>query len=223
MSIREKFFVTVIDTDDDSEHQVEVEVERHKVERLDGEAMIDAAIDISIEARKKYAATLVDYDSFGSDSAYLDRIDKIADDRLTIGSLTKAGEMTPFLVDGVYSDDQLWSDRIDGVDAEDAAFSARWIMAVNEGARPKEFESFLDTMLDQKVFSCRPDPVSFDDLLEMIRTHVSTQPNAPDFVSSREALIEAIEKIDSSREAIRIAQDGIDNGLKAGRNDAPSP
>lgn len=216
MTYLEKFVVTVIDANDDSEHQVEVEAPRR-----DGSTMLDAAADIALDARKKYAATMVDYDSFGSDSAYLDRIDAIAD-RLTIVSLAKAGEMTPFLVEGFYSDEQAWSDRIDAVDAEDAEFSARWIMAANEGARPQDFESFLDAMLDQKVVSLRPDPVSFDELVEMVRSHVSTHPNALDFASSRETLIEALEKINAAREATRAAQKEADEKLRAER-EGPTP
>lgn len=215
----ERFTITIVDSLDGGEHQVEVEVERRGEETL-----LDAAISIAEAAKKQYAASQVDHANFGSDSAYLRQRDQIVD-RLTIGSFAKAGETTPFLVEALYSDDQSWFERIDAVDEEDANFSARWIMAANKGVGPEDgFDNLLNIMEEQTVLFCTPDPISFDEFVEMVRTHVSTQPNAPDFSSTREALIEALEKIDAARKATRAAQEvqkDVDERLGA-ENKRPS-
>lgn len=145
-------------------------------------------------------------------------------DRLKIDNFGKGGEKTFFLVDGLYSDKARWSDRIEAVDEEDAEFGARWIMSINEGVFPEgDLAGFIENLAEQEIFSCTPDPVAFDELVDMVRAHVAAfggdarslqNPDLgnPDLAATGGALIEALQKIDAAHAPMRPA-----------RGESPSP
>lgn len=98
--------------------------------------IMDNFEEIDLEARKKIASRVVDYDSFGSDSAYLDRIDEVAECYyLEFLSIEGAKDFL-FDVEGVYQDDQLWGETVSAINRDEARLHAKWIMASNSGVTP---------------------------------------------------------------------------------------
>ena len=60
------------------EHEVIIEVDHYTRENV-SEFFQENLREIRADAAKAVASRFVDYDSFGSDSAYLDRLDEVAD------------------------------------------------------------------------------------------------------------------------------------------------
>lgn len=139
---------------------------------VDGEGADVASIDDLIEivreevdtARKRAVGThIVDYDSFSSDSAYLDQVDIFAGQTVVVG-VSLAGEPASYGVLGRYDDGEEYADLATGVTAADAEFQVRWKMAEEQGATPAEFDDFLDAMIEIEIVRCEPGPISDDEL-----------------------------------------------------------
>ena len=134
------------------------------------DAMIEAVREASIEARKNVASRLVDYDSFGNDSAYLDRLDAVAEETLVVSVGLKDAPTVRYAVEGDYSDGGGdWSDWVEAANPTEAEFQAKWSMADNQGSDPKAFGDFLDTMDDIDITSVQPEPTTKDEYREALQ------------------------------------------------------
>lgn len=129
------------------------------------EQLSDAAVEIADAARKAVASRSVDYDSFSSDSAYLEALDARAREFYVV-DMAAPGAQTVFSVDGEYDGDPdhagRWGDQVSAASVGEAEFQARWIMAanasyydrqINEGAVDggKLFEKLVDRMDIQTI------------------------------------------------------------------------
>ncbi len=135
----------------------------------DADDFIEVVREALDEARKNAAgAHLVDYGSFGNDSAYLDRIDAVAAE-MRVVSVGMVGDKVRYAVSGDYSQEGDWADSVEAVTEAEAHFQARWTMALNEGATLAPFEDFLDRLYDIEITQCEPEPVSKDEYRDMLR------------------------------------------------------
>ncbi|MNU39062.1 hypothetical protein D3C71_277490 [compost metagenome] len=148
-----------------AEHVTVIETDEYGPNDLP-EFFKDNLADIRSQAAKAVASRSVDYDSFGSDSAYLDRIDQVAEtlylsDVSIPNALTRAYDM-----EGIYpGDGGLWGDVEHGACQGEAEFRALWTMSVNDGFEidpesetPDEaVTSLQDFMEDQELTGmCQP-------------------------------------------------------------------
>lgn len=126
------------------------------------------------EARKKAAAASVDYDSYSSDSAYLDEIDRRADRMATVSVRVHGAVRKVYVVEGVYPEEGgLFCDDFEGVNASEAAFQAAWTMAANDGWRPAgtgdaSLSSLLDYIADQRIESVTLKGTTKEDALDAL-------------------------------------------------------
>jgi len=124
--------------------------------------MIEDVRECAGDALKRAAGTyLVHYDSFGSDSAYLDRVDEVVAE-MTFKGVYIAGASKRYAVSGIYSDGGGdWYDWVEATDDAEAVFQAKWAMAENQGRDPAEdFDSFLNLMDDIQITSYAQEPVT---------------------------------------------------------------
>lgn len=214
MSLTEKFVVALYDDTTGKGEQISFETERHGDETMSG-----VAARLIPEGLRRFAEQIA-RDSDGGASG--GEIDAIAG-RLKIDNFCKDGDRSFFVVDAHYCDKQLWSDRLEAVDEEDVEFGARWIMSLNEGVFPEgDLSAFIENLADQEILSCRPEPVVFEELVEMVRAHVGAFVAAfggdaqslgdSALAATGGALIDALAKIDAARPPAAPA-----------RGDSPSP
>lgn len=116
-----------------AEHETVIETDDYGPKDLP-DFFKDNLADFRLQASKAVASRSVDYDSFGSDSAYLDRIDQVAEtlylaDVSIPNALTRAYDM-----EGIYpGDGGIWGDVEHGACQGEAEFRALWTMSVNDG------------------------------------------------------------------------------------------
>lgn len=83
---------------------------------------------------------------------------------LTVDEIIKAGETKRFLISGAYpGNGGPFSDSVEAVDAGDAEFRIRWAMTLEREVDlddVSQFESFLDSMLDNSIYDVDDLPVS---------------------------------------------------------------
>lgn len=135
----------------------------------DYDGFVEAMREAALQVRKNVAGGhLVDYDSFGNDSAYLDRVDQVAEE-MTIVSGGLRGQTVRYMADGKYPgrDGNLWSDHVEGVCEAEALYQARDIMATNMGW-DEDFLKRLDKLDDIHV-EVLPEPVSKDEFKDALR------------------------------------------------------
>lgn len=93
--------------------------------------------DIRKDAAKAVASRFVDYDSFGSDSDYLDRLDRVADTYYLKDMRVPGAETFSYDVEGIYAphDDatELWKGVESASCVSEARFRGLWTMAINSG------------------------------------------------------------------------------------------
>lgn len=93
--------------------------------------------DIRKDAAKAVASRFVDYYSFGSDSDYLDRLDRIADTYYLKDMRVPGAETFSYDVEGIYAphDDapELWKGVESASCVSEARFRGLWTMAINSG------------------------------------------------------------------------------------------
>jgi hypothetical protein len=123
-------------------------------------------------AQKNVASRHVDYESFGSDSAYATRLSELGAEFVpAAAALVTVEPLQRFAVDGEYSTN---SDRWDGYvmarSAAEADFQARWTMAKNEGGDPDDHDGFQEMMEDITISNCGLEPVSLAESLSYLRT-----------------------------------------------------
>jgi len=164
------------------------------------------AKDAAVTALKRAAGNyLVDYDSFGNDSQYLNRIDEVVAE-MTVLSITLSGEPRRYSVTGIYSDEGGdWSDWVYAIHDAEAEFQAKWTMAENqgEGGGPsgEDIEDFIDTMDDIKITYFHEEPVTKDEYRDAFRKLVEEAIAAG---HSGPALDDAIAKLQSDGVEIAV-------------------
>ena len=115
------------------EHEVVIEVDDYTRENV-SEFFQENLREIREDAARAVASRFVDYESFGSDSAYLDRLDQVSDtmylaDVRVPGAVTRA-----YTMEGVYpGEGGIWSDDEVACCISEAEFRARWTMSINDG------------------------------------------------------------------------------------------
>lgn len=92
--------------------------------------------EIDKEARKTIASREVDYESYGSDSAYRDYLDIVANDFYIESLRVEGAELFTYTAEGTYNDGGPWSENIEAVSYDEARLQAKWIMARNCGVEP---------------------------------------------------------------------------------------
>jgi hypothetical protein len=158
--------------------------------------------DIAPQARKNVASRFVDYESFGSGSAYADRLEEVGDVFKITGIAFVDVPARPdirFAVRGNYSTDEQgdWSDWIMASDKERAEFLARWTMAENERADPSSEHDFQITMEEIEIKECYPEPFTKDELAKFVGTIARMIPteDGDDSIATVNRLIEDARKL----------------------------
>lgn len=115
------------------EHEVIIEVDDYTRENV-SEFFQENLREIRADAAKAVASRFVDYDSFGSDSAYLDRLDEVAD-TMYLADVRVPGVVTrAYTMEGIYpGDGGIWSDDEVACCVSEAEFRALWTMSINDG------------------------------------------------------------------------------------------
>lgn len=113
--------------------------------------------------KRAVATHIVDYDSFSSDSAYLDQVDTFAEQTQVVG-VSLAGETASYGVLGQFEDGTDWAGLSAGVTAAEAEFHVRWKMALQQGATPASFDDFLDAVAEVEIVRCEPGPITDEEL-----------------------------------------------------------
>lgn len=135
--------------------------------------------DIVHQARKNVASRFVDYESFGSDSAYAERLDEVGDEFVPedIRIITDKPSLR-YRVYGHYSTDDggTWCDWVFGSTPDEAEFQAKWIMAVNESSNPGETADFAATMEDIEIYDCDLEPITKDEAVDLLNQLVGEWP-----------------------------------------------
>ncbi len=152
-------------------HSIHGEVET-VVEIGATESFEDHYADFARQALKNAASRYVDYDSFGNDSAYLERLETVAEEfKLVSVSILRNAPIHRYAVSGEYSTDRgRWDDWVMASKEADARFAAKWQMANNEGSDPNDIDDFQTTMEDITINDCYPQPVTVDEGVEYLRT-----------------------------------------------------
>lgn len=140
--------------------------------------------EIVTQARKNAASRFVHYESFGNDSAYLDRLDQVSDEFqiLDVTVITDKPKVR-YLVNGHYSDEEggPWGDWVQAASEEEAGFYARFTMATNVGFSPGNAHDFQLEMEDCDIFDCYPDPLTKEEAIEFVKQMARfTLPSDPD-------------------------------------------
>lgn len=146
------------------QHAVETTVESDaEFSPDDFDGFVEAMREAAEQVRKNVAGGyLVDYDSFGNDSAYLDRIDAVCEE-MTIVSAGLKGTALRYLAEGKYPgrEGNLWSEQVSGVCSAEALYQARDLMASNM-EWTEDFFKRLD-MLDEIYVEVNLQPASKDE------------------------------------------------------------
>ncbi len=130
------------------------------------ECFEDHYVEMVKKAQKNVASRHVDYESFGNDSAYLERIDQVAAEFLPLSAtVVSDAPVVRYAVNGEYTTDEQgrWSDWVFATSPAEAEFAAKWTMAMNEDAKPWEPENFEGIMQDITISDCDPEPVTLDE------------------------------------------------------------
>lgn len=153
--------------DDDMARRVKMD----QCSRQDIEILIRRSVAAAQEHRKELIAThVVDYDSFDSDSAYLDRIDRVLEG-MEIADVTISGPLRRYAVDGIYSEgDQQWSDWEQATCRAEAEWRGAMTMAANEFGSDLPFVDLMDYATGMTTTAV-PEPVTkseYRDLLQAV-------------------------------------------------------
>jgi hypothetical protein len=131
---------------------------------LEDGSMICLSRIIAAEARKNLASRTIEYESYNSDSQYMDDLDRKAES-YTLVSIGKNGVKKTFEVDGLYSDQSgPWTDDVQAVDEDEAHFQGAWQMSLNAGEDPAHEGDFLDGLDDHTIHHAALRPIRTEDL-----------------------------------------------------------
>ncbi|WP_262267292.1 MULTISPECIES: hypothetical protein [Microvirga] len=149
-----------------------------EVESRPDTPMRDDAGDILQAAQKRCAAGVVDYDSFNSDSEYLNMVDARAAEYHVV-SIRKPGQPVRFAYEGYVgeNDEAVFSGPVIAVDTDEADFAARWGIALQAGTlKGSAFfdpELFSEALESVEVVRCSDHPVSLPELVSSARTLIA--------------------------------------------------
>lgn len=139
----------------------------------------DNLADIRSQAAKAVASRSVDYDSFGSDSAYLDRIDQVAETLYLSDVCIPNAVVRAYDMEGIYpGEGGMWGDVEHGACQGEAEFRALWTMSVNDGfetdaerATPDEAVTSLQGYMEDQELTgmCHPWRPKAEDAEEILK------------------------------------------------------
>lgn len=176
--------------DERDANTIEVAVDAEGAEIASIDDLLEIVRDEAGSALKRAVAThIVDYNSFAGDSAYLDQVDRFANQTTVVG-VSLAGDLATFGVLGRYGDGSDFADLVQGVTQADAEFQTRWKMAAEQGAATSDLDAFLDAMSDIEIVHCQPGPISDDELRSALQALIDEALAAG---HSGEALDQAVE------------------------------
>jgi hypothetical protein len=151
-----------------AEHQTVIEVDEYGPSDLP-EFFKDNLVEFRREAAKAVASRSVDYDSFVSDSAYLNRLDEIGENLYLADVSVPNAVVRAYDIEGIYpGDGGIWGDVEYGACQGEAEFRGLWTMSGNDGydldscisdeETPDEAaQSLQDAMEDQELTGmCMP-------------------------------------------------------------------
>jgi hypothetical protein len=177
---------------DEVEHSVVIEVADFGSADLP-EFFQNHLVEFRQEAAKAVAASMIDYDSFGSDSAYLDRRDRIADTLYLYDLSVPNTVQRQYDIEGIYPyDGGIWGDTESGCCLGDAEFHGLWTMSINcgydvsdnigKGLSPDEdVDRLLSCMDDQELTGmCIPSRPKGKDAAVILRNLMALAKNAPE-------------------------------------------
>lgn len=72
-------------------------------------------------------------------------------------------------------DGKAFSGHVEAADKAEAGFAASWRMALDAGARPDDLPSFLRAMEDIEILECRPDPITREEAVDLLRRVASPE------------------------------------------------
>ena len=143
--------------------------------------------EIAEAARRNLASRFVDYESFGSDSAYADRLDVVGAEFMPVMFTLETDQPRKrFSVLGQYSSDEqgTWSDHVEAVDREEAEFIARQIMADNERTNRADDTDFSTTLEEIDILECDEEPVTKDEALALLAEYGKLHDGLSDMIES---------------------------------------
>lgn len=142
-------------------------------------------VEMVQQAQKNAASRYVDYESFGNDSVYSDRLDVVgAEFHVLDVQMVSDAPLLRYAIEAEYSTDEhgRWSDWVMARSEDDARFAAKWQMAQNEGGDPDNHDDFQTTMEDITINDCYLEPVTQAEALDYLGTMSRmTIPGDPDF------------------------------------------
>jgi hypothetical protein len=173
--------ITFLD-DDDQEIVVTATAD---TDITDLENQAEDIVDIIMSAARDHASKSIDYNSFASDSAYLEALDA-AQESLTFIRLQTAADdavQKRYAVEYAYNQDGTWMDSVTEGNAFDADLAARLQMCDNEGMEApscnrEELTSFIDSAIDFNQLGFELEPMSFSDFRALAATAISQSPEA---------------------------------------------
>jgi hypothetical protein len=145
-----------------------------QVESRPDAPMLDNAGDILQAAQKRCAGTVVDYDSFNSDSEYLNTLDARAAEYHVV-SVRKSGNPGRYGYEGYVgeNDDTVFTGPVLAVDADEADFAARWGIALQAGTLRgkvlKDPDLFFEALEAVEIVRCEENPVGLPELVSSAR------------------------------------------------------
>lgn len=149
-----------------------------EIESLKANTMLDDAGEILQAAQKKCAGGVVDYDSFTSDSEYLNTLDVKAAEWHVV-SIRKPGQPGRFAYEGYVgeNDDRVFTGPVLAVDADEADFAARWGIALQAGTlRGSVFRDpdlFSEALEAVEVVRCHEHPLGLPELVSSARSLIA--------------------------------------------------
>lgn len=129
--------------------------------------------DMIHQAQKNAASHHVEYESFGNDSAYSERLSEVGAEFVPVfASLVIDAPLQRYAIDGEYSTDEhgRWNDWVMARSEEDARFRAKWQMATQEGGNPDNHDDFQTTMEDITIWDCSLEPVTLAEATAFLGT-----------------------------------------------------
>ncbi len=116
-----------------AEHETVIDVEEYGPSNLP-DFFKDNLGDFRTWAAKAVASRFVDYDSFGSDSAYLDRLDEVGQTLYLSDVSIPNAAVRAYDIEGIYpGEGGIWGGVEYGACQGEAEFRGLWTMSVNDG------------------------------------------------------------------------------------------
>jgi hypothetical protein len=142
---------------------------------------LEQTVTVQVESRPDTPmvddAGVVDYDSFNSDSEYLNALDAKAAEYHVV-SIRKPGQPGRFAYEGYVgeNDETVLTGPVLAVDADEADFAARWGIALQAGTlKGRVFldpDLFSEALEAVEVVRCDEHPVSFPELVRSARSFI---------------------------------------------------